>query len=134
VSQGQAVPLDIGGLVTGRVGPFTIGALNIESGRQTLTGAPATSFSVVRVKRDILHRGLEQFERQRTDTRTNVQQEAIDVPGAHEAVAQETRGGARAFREVALEIASGNFLGKLPLGGAFETPTRTVHDVRVPKR
>jgi hypothetical protein len=56
VSPGQAVPIDGGGRVTGRVGPFTIGALNIESGQQTLTGAPATNFSVVRVKRDILHR------------------------------------------------------------------------------
>ncbi|MGB7217586.1 MAG: DUF5916 domain-containing protein [Vicinamibacterales bacterium] len=56
LSQGRAVPIDAGGRVTGRMGPFTVGALNIESGDDDVSGARATNFSVVRVKRDVLAR------------------------------------------------------------------------------
>ena len=52
---GRSVPIDGGGRVTGRVGPFTVGLLNIQSAGDT-AGAPATNFSVVRVKRDLLRR------------------------------------------------------------------------------
>jgi hypothetical protein len=31
LSVGQAVPIDVGGRVTGRVGPFSLGTLNLES-------------------------------------------------------------------------------------------------------
>ena len=56
LSQGQAVPISAGGRLTGRMGPFTMGVLNIESSNQPLTGPLATNFSVVRLKRDILER------------------------------------------------------------------------------
>jgi hypothetical protein len=56
LSQGQTVPIELGGRMTGRVGPYTVGALNIESGGQALPAAQATNFSVVRLKRDILRR------------------------------------------------------------------------------
>jgi hypothetical protein len=56
LSHGQVVPIDVGGRVTGRVGPISLGVLNLESGNQALTGAQATNFSVVRLKRDILQR------------------------------------------------------------------------------
>jgi hypothetical protein len=52
----QAVPIVGGGRVSGRIGNYSVGILNIESGRVKGTSIPATNFSVVRVKRDILRR------------------------------------------------------------------------------
>ena len=50
------VPIDAGGRLTGRVGRFSVGALNIRTGGQPSTDSAATSFTVVRVKRDVLRR------------------------------------------------------------------------------
>jgi hypothetical protein len=52
--RGRQVPIDAGGRVTGRVGRYSLGMLNIGSSEQGPT--PATNFSVMRVKRDILRR------------------------------------------------------------------------------
>jgi hypothetical protein len=52
----QQVPLQVGGRVTGRVRRYTFGGLNIESKDVSATRTPATNFSVVRLKRDILKR------------------------------------------------------------------------------
>ncbi len=50
-------PIRVGGRVTGRAGPFLIGALNIQTrGVEENPLIPATNFSVLRVKRDILRR------------------------------------------------------------------------------
>ena len=54
--QGQEVPIEVGGRLTGRVGAFSLGVVNIQTGDAAALGAPATNFSVVRVKRDILRR------------------------------------------------------------------------------
>jgi hypothetical protein len=53
---GQQVPINAGGRVTGRVGRYSIGMLDI--GSESAPGSPTagTNFSVVRVKRDILRR------------------------------------------------------------------------------
>jgi hypothetical protein len=56
LSQGQSVPVVAGGRLTGTVGKFGIGALNIQTDDKISAGAVATNFSVVRVKRDILRR------------------------------------------------------------------------------
>jgi hypothetical protein len=56
LSQGQSVPVIAGGRLTGTVGKFGIGALNIQTDDKTSAGAVATNFSVVRLKRDILRR------------------------------------------------------------------------------
>ena len=56
LSQGQSVPVVAGGRLTGTVGKFGIGALNIQTDDKISAGAAATNFSVVRVKRDILRR------------------------------------------------------------------------------
>src|SRR4029434_8242411 len=56
LSQGQSVPVVAGGRVTGTVGKFGIGALNIQTNDKLSAGAVATNFSVVRLKRDILRR------------------------------------------------------------------------------
>lgn len=54
--QGGSVPLRAGGRVTGRIGPFSVGVLDIQSGADTRSGLPPVNFSVVRVKRDIWRR------------------------------------------------------------------------------
>jgi len=56
LDEGQAVPLRAGGRVSGRVGPFSVGALSIRSDAVEESALPATTFSVVRLKRDILRR------------------------------------------------------------------------------
>ena len=53
---GRAVPIDAGGRVTGRVGRYNVGLLNIQTDDHAASGAPSANFSVVRVKRDLLRR------------------------------------------------------------------------------
>ena len=53
---GAAVPIIGGGRVTGKLGPFDVGALNIQTDDERISGAESTNFTVVRVKRDILRR------------------------------------------------------------------------------
>jgi len=50
------VPIVGGGRVTGKVGAFDIGALNMQTEDEVTAGVEATNFTVVRVKRDILRR------------------------------------------------------------------------------
>ena len=52
----RTVPILGGGRLTGRIGPFSIGALSIQTDSQQDVGALATNFSVFRVSRDILRR------------------------------------------------------------------------------
>jgi len=56
LSEGQAAPLRAGGRLTGRVGRFSLGLLNMQAPKDPLSGARSTSFSVVRVRRDLLRR------------------------------------------------------------------------------
>jgi hypothetical protein len=53
---GAVIPIQAGGRVTGKVGPWTIGLMNIHTGGDDGVGVSATDFSVVRFKRDILGR------------------------------------------------------------------------------
>ena len=50
------MPILGGGRLTGRVGPFSIGALGIGTGSENTVGAEPTAFTVLRVSRDILRR------------------------------------------------------------------------------
>ena len=52
----RVVPIQAGGRLTGRVGCYSLGLLNIRTDGEPSTGADGTNFSVVRVKRDILRR------------------------------------------------------------------------------
>ena len=61
----RAVPIDAGGRLTGKVGKYSVGLLQIQTGDTAptglpgspgLPGVPETRFSVFRVKRDILRR------------------------------------------------------------------------------
>ncbi len=56
LSQGRAVPIDVGGRVTGRFGRYSLGLLNIEAGDDPSTATRATNFSVARLRRDILRK------------------------------------------------------------------------------
>ena len=56
LNRGRVVPIDVGGRLTGKVGAFGVGVMNIQAGDEPLSNTPATNFTVVRVKRDILRR------------------------------------------------------------------------------
>ena len=56
LEKGTIVPIVGGGRVTGKTGPFDVGALNIQTDDEAISGADPTNFTVVRVKRDILRR------------------------------------------------------------------------------
>ncbi len=56
LANNRNVPILGGGRITGRVGRFSIGVVNMQTRDDTAAAAPATNFSVVRVKRDILRR------------------------------------------------------------------------------
>ena len=50
------MPIIGGGRVTGKTGAFDVGALNIQTDEEAISGAVPTNFTVVRLKRDILRR------------------------------------------------------------------------------
>ncbi|HIE95161.1 MAG TPA: hypothetical protein EYQ83_20690 [Acidobacteria bacterium] len=56
LQQGTMVPIVGGGRVTGKVGDFDVGFLNIHTDDVAAAGAAPTNFTVARVKRDILRR------------------------------------------------------------------------------
>ena len=56
LQDGQDVPIVAGGRLTGTVGKFRVGVLNVQTDSERASGAQGTNFSVVRVKRDILRR------------------------------------------------------------------------------
>ena len=51
---GRAIPVHAGARLTGRVGDFDVGLVQMRTGSEDVSGARVTDFSVVRVKRDIL--------------------------------------------------------------------------------
>ena len=56
LNEGQEVPLNVGGRLTGRAGKYSVGLLNIQTGEEQQTQARDTNFSVIRLKRDVLRR------------------------------------------------------------------------------
>ncbi len=56
LQNGRAVPIEGGARLTGRAGKYTLGLLDIQSDDEATSGARATNFGVVRLKRDILRR------------------------------------------------------------------------------
>ncbi len=56
LADGSAVPLVAGGRVLGRVGDYTLGGFTMRTGTNDASGAPPTTFSVARVKRNVLRR------------------------------------------------------------------------------
>ena len=56
LDQGQVIPIRAGARVTGKVGAFGIGAVNIQTADEDAIGVESTNFTVLRVKRDVLER------------------------------------------------------------------------------
>ena len=56
LNNGRPVPIAGGARLTGRVGAYSLGMLNIQARDDEPSDAPATNFSVIRVKRDIFER------------------------------------------------------------------------------
>ncbi len=56
LQQGEVVPILAGGRVTGKVGAFDVGALNIQTEADDPADIESTNFTVLRVKRDVLSR------------------------------------------------------------------------------
>ena len=56
LNRSRVVPIDVGGRLTGKVGAFSLGLLNIQTGDEPLALSPTTNFTVVRVKRDVFRR------------------------------------------------------------------------------
>jgi len=52
----SVVPINVGGRLAGRVGRYSIGALNIGTDRLSTPDVAATNFTVLRVRRDVLTR------------------------------------------------------------------------------
>ena len=55
-NQNRLIPVDAGGRLTGKVGPFAVGVLDVRTADEQTSQTPATNFLVMRVKRDILRR------------------------------------------------------------------------------
>ena len=56
LEQGRVVPIVGGARVTGKVGQFDVGALNIHTDDEMVSASVPTNFTVVRLRRDILRR------------------------------------------------------------------------------
>lgn len=56
LNRNRVIPIDVGGRLTGKIGSYGIGVMNIEGGDESVSRTPTTNFTVMRVKRDILRR------------------------------------------------------------------------------
>jgi hypothetical protein len=56
LDRGRVIPIDVGSRVTGKMGPWAIGLMNIQAGDEAVSGTDPTNFTVVRLKRDVLQR------------------------------------------------------------------------------
>jgi hypothetical protein len=56
LNRNRVIPIDAGARLTGKVGKYGVGIMNIQTGDEATSATTPTNFSVVRVKRDILRR------------------------------------------------------------------------------
>ena len=56
LENGRVIPIRAGGRLTGKMGPFSIGALSIQTEGAGTIDLPSTNYSVLRIKRDVLRR------------------------------------------------------------------------------
>ena len=57
LNEGQLVPVQGGGRLTGKLGPYSVGVLSIRQDEDSISQAEPTTFSVVRIRRDLFGRG-----------------------------------------------------------------------------
>ena len=56
LNNGGVIPINVGGRLTGKLGPYAIGLMNIGTGSDAASSSRPTNFTVLRLKRDILKR------------------------------------------------------------------------------
>ena len=56
LERGRVVPIEAGGRITGKMGPWAVGLMNIQAGDDAVSATDPTNFTVVRLKRDVLQR------------------------------------------------------------------------------
>jgi hypothetical protein len=56
LNRGRVVPIEAGGRLTGRIGKYSVGVMNIRTGDEPVSLSQPTNFSVVRLRRDVLRR------------------------------------------------------------------------------
>ena len=56
LNAGRVIPIDAGGRLTGKVGPYAVGLMNIQTGNEAVSLTRPTNFTVARVKRDVFKR------------------------------------------------------------------------------
>jgi len=56
LNAGRVVPIDGGGRLTGRVGRYSVGLVGMRAAEEAASGARPTTFSVVRLRRDVFRR------------------------------------------------------------------------------
>jgi hypothetical protein len=56
LNQNRIVDIDAGGRLTGKIGKYGVGIMNIQAGDEPVSRTEPTNFSVIRVKRDVLRR------------------------------------------------------------------------------
>jgi hypothetical protein len=61
LAEGRPVPIEGGGRMTGKVGPYSIGLLDVQTDDEPAVGARSTNFAVARIKRDIFRRSYVGF-------------------------------------------------------------------------
>ncbi len=85
LNKGRVIPIVVGERLTGKVGRYSIGALNIEGDDEAASRTPKTNFTVLRVKRDILRRssvGMMYTGRSESVVAPHQSNQAIGVDGA----------------------------------------------------
>jgi hypothetical protein len=56
LNAGRVIPIDAGGRLTGKVGPYAVGLMNIQTGDEAVSLTRPTNFTVARIKRDVFKR------------------------------------------------------------------------------
>jgi Domain of unknown function (DUF5916) len=56
LNRGREIPIDVGGRVTGKVGKYSLGLMNIDTRTDEVSQTPSTNFTVMRIRRDVLRR------------------------------------------------------------------------------
>ena len=56
LNAGRVIPIDAGGRLTGKVGQYAVGLMNIQTGNEAVSLTRPTNFTVARVKRDVFKR------------------------------------------------------------------------------
>jgi len=85
LNRGRVIPIVAGGRLTGKIGRTSLGALNIETDEETVSGTPKTNFTVLRFRQDLLQRssvGVLFTGRSRSTIAPGASSEAIGVDAA----------------------------------------------------